>query len=303
MAMKTIPKNILHTEGLGREILGKLNKFVELPRTGFLAGGAVANTIFSMEWGGDYPTNDLDIFRIESTDWLVSMIMPHRSTRGDPFGSCKGIIAINNYGRSYTVSKTEVKGILNFINVQLEADHQKMENYRIIMEGFDLNCCQAGIDLESAELIYSLSFEAFLKTRQLQVSHPCTPFHTAIRIAKKKKELQCHCNDEAQFQYLSQVPLILSPKSQGNSAERIIPPPYHYATYFGEKHYGIYMQQKEDLDRYFEVAPAGKSASGESRYTMIPRNSEIMEELKDCHSLDAIRVVWELLQNKKSIRD
>ena len=303
MAMRTIPKNILHTDRLGREILGKLNKFVELPETGFLAGGAVANTIFSMEWGGDYPINDLDIFRIESTDWLVSMIMPHRSTRGDPFGSCKGIIAINNYGRSYTVSKTEVKGILNFINVQLEADHQKMENYRIIMEGFDLNCCQAGIDLESAELIYTPSFEAFLKTRQLQVSHPCTPFHTAIRIAKKKKELQCHCNDEAQFQYLSQIPLILSRKSQGDRAERIIPPPYHYATYFGEKHYGIYMHNKEDLDRYFEVAPAGKSASGESRYTMIPRNFEIMEELKDCHSLDAIRVVWELLQNKKSIRD
>ncbi len=72
MAIKTIPKNILHTESLGREILGKLSKLVEVPQTGFLAGGAVANTIFSMEWGGDYPINDLDIFRIESTDWLVS---------------------------------------------------------------------------------------------------------------------------------------------------------------------------------------------------------------------------------------
>jgi hypothetical protein len=306
MGTKTIQKNILHTEGLGREILGKLSKFSELPKTGFLAGGAVANTIFSMEWGGDYPMNDLDIFRIESTDWLESMIMPHRSTRGDPyrgtrvdpFGSCKGIIVTNNYGRSYTVSKTEVKGILNFINVQLETDHQKMENYKIIMEGFDLNCCQAGIDLENAELIFLPNFEAFLKTRQLLVSHPCTPFHTAIRIAKKKKELRCYCDDEAQFHYLSQVPLILSRKGQGNSAERIIPPPYHYATYFGEKNYRIYEQHKEDLDRYFEVVPAGKSASGEPRYTMIPRNSEIMEELKDCLSLDSIRVVWDLLQQK-----
>ena len=71
----------------------------------------------------------------------------------------------------------------------------------------------------------------------------------------------------------------------------------------GEKHYGIYEQHKEDLDRYFEVIPGGKIASGGLRYTMIPRNSEIIEELKDCHSLTSIKVVWELLQNKKSVRD
>lgn len=303
MAIKTILKNILHADTLGRDLLRKLSKFVELPQTGLLAGGAVANTIFSMEWGGDYPINDLDIFRVESTDGLESKRMPHRCMGVNLAGRYWGVIVINNFGRSYTVSKTEVKGILNFVNVQLETDRQKMENYKIIMEGFDLNCCQAGIDLESAELIYSPNFEAFLKTMQLQVSHPCTPFHTAVRIAKKKKELQCYCNDQAQFKYLSQIPLILSPKSQGNSAEKQIPSPSEYAMYFGEKHYGIYEQHKEDLDRYFEVIPGGKIASGGLRYTMIPRNSEIIEELKDCHSLTSIKVVWELLQNKKSIRD
>jgi hypothetical protein len=179
MAMKTIQKGILYTEGLGREILGKLSKLVDLPKTSFLAGGAVANTILSMEWGGDYPINDLDIFRIESTDGLESKIMPRRCAGMELAGRYWGIIVINKFGRSYTVSKTEIKGILNFVNVQLETDHQKMENYKIILEGFDLNCCQVGIDLESAELIYSPNFVAFLKTLQLEVSHPCTPFHTA----------------------------------------------------------------------------------------------------------------------------
>jgi hypothetical protein len=304
MATKTIPKNILHIDKLGKEILGKLSKFVELPKTGFLAGGAVANTILSMEWDTDYPINDLDIFRIERTDVIKSYRMPRRCT-GMVLAnnSYWGVVVINNFGRSYTVSKTEIKGILNVVNVQLETDHQKMENYKIIMDGFDLNCCQVGIDLESGELIYSPNFEAFLKTRQLEVSHPCTPFHTAIRIAKKKKELQCYCDDEAQFKYLSQIPLILSPKSQDDSEEKRIPYPSQYAMYFGEKHYGIYEQHKRDLDRYFEVIPAGKIASGALRYTMIPRNSEIIEELKDCYSLTSIKVLWELLQNKKSIRD
>jgi hypothetical protein len=129
------------------------------------------------------------------------------------------------------------------------------------------------------------------------------PISYGLRIAKKKKELRCYCNDEAQFQYLSQIPLILSPEGQANSAERQIPSPSQYGMYFGEKHYGIYEQYKEDLNRYFEVIPGGKIASGGSRYTMIPRNSEIIEELKDCHGLTSIKVVWESLQNKKSIRD
>ena len=300
MAMETIPKNVLCTEGLGREILGKLSKFVELPKTGFLAGGAVANTILSMEWGGDYPVNDLDIFRIESSDGLVPRRMPHRY-QGMKLDRYLGKIAAD-YLRCYTVLNTEVKGILNFVDVQLIYEYQKTENYKIIMDGFDLNCCQAGIDLESAELIYSPNFEAFLKTNQLEVSHPCTPFHTAVRIQKKKKELQCYCDDETQYRYLSQVPLILSPGSQGNGTEKQIPPGI-YAMYFGEKHYGIYKQYREDLDRYFEVLPAGKTASGESRYTMVPRNCEIMEELKDCDSVIFIKVVWELLQGKKTIRD
>jgi hypothetical protein len=305
--MKTIQKDILYVDNLGRDIVRKLSQYSELPKTGFLSGGAVANTILSMEWGGDYPINDLDIFRIESTDGMKSKKMPHRCAGMELIAPYVQLFVVNNLGRSYSVSKTEVRGILNFIYVQLETDHQKMENYRIIMDGFDLNCCQVGIDLESAELIYSPNFEAFVKTMQLQVSHPCTPFHTAIRIAKKKKELQCYCNDEAQFQYLSQIPLILSPKSEDDSAEKQIPSPSKYAIYFGEKHYGIYEQHKEDLDRYFEVIPAGKITSGALRYTMIPRNSEIIEELKDCsselYSLNSIKVVWELLQNKKSIKD
>ena len=303
MSTNTKEKNILYSDTLGTDIIRKLNQYAELPKTGFLAGGAVANTILSMEWDGEYPINDLDIFRIESTDGLESRKMPHRDTRMNLIAAYWGVIIISRFGRSYTVSKTEAKGILNFVDVQLDRDHQKMQNYRIIMEGFDLNCCQVGLDLESAELIYSPNFEAFLKTMQLQVSHPCTPFHTAVRIAKKKKELQCYCNDEVQFQYLSQIPLILSPAKQGNSAEKQIPSPVHYAMYFGEKHYGIYKQHKEDLDRYFEVIPGGKIASGGFRYTMIPRNSEIIEELKDCHSLTSIKVGWDLLQHKKSVRD
>jgi hypothetical protein len=307
MATKMIPKNILHTEGLGREILGKLAKFSELPKTGFIAGGAVANTILSMEWGGDYPVNDLDIFRIESTDEpdgaLLSRKMPHRCLGMNVVCSLDlGMIMIDLYQRYYTVSNTEVKGMLNFIGVQLKNSPKRMDDYRLIMEGFDLNCCQVGIDLESAELIYTPNFEAFLKTMQLQVSHPCTPFHTAIRIPKKKKELQCYCNYETQYRYLSQIPLILSPQNQGNGARKQIPS-RKYAMYFGEKCYRIYEQYREDLDRYFEVIPAGQTASGGLRYTMVPRNSEIIEELKDCHSVAFIKRMWEMLQHKKSVRD
>ena len=64
-------KNLLEEKDIALRILKELNKLVTIPNSGFLAGGAVANTLLRMknkEIGyrdNLYPINDLDIF-IES---------------------------------------------------------------------------------------------------------------------------------------------------------------------------------------------------------------------------------------------
>lgn len=295
-------ENLLKNDNLEKDILGRLREYAELPQTGFLAGGAVANTILSMEWGGDYPINDLDIFQIESVEGLESEKMPHRYTAMDLFiDGYRGEFNLwvgTDDRRAYVISEARRNGLLNLIDVQFTMDHQNPENYRIMLQGFDLNCCEAGIDLENEKLIYTPNFESFIKTMQLQVNHPCTPFHTAIRITKKKKELQCCCNDDTEFNYLSQIPLILAPPDQNPHRSNT-----QYAKYFGEKYHNLYLQNQAELDRYFEVILKRKRTTGSSLYTMNPRNSEVIEELKDCYNLNSIKARWELLQGRKGVRD
>jgi len=54
--------NILKDKNIVNIILTELSKLCTIPKDGFLAGGAVANTLLSMKYGKEYPINDLDIF-------------------------------------------------------------------------------------------------------------------------------------------------------------------------------------------------------------------------------------------------
>jgi len=53
--------NLLEDKDIVAKILNKLSKLCVIPNSGFLAGGAVANTLLNMKYGEDYPINDLDI--------------------------------------------------------------------------------------------------------------------------------------------------------------------------------------------------------------------------------------------------
>ena len=69
----------------------------------------------------------------------------------------------------------------------------------------------------------------------------------------------------------------------------------------------MYLQHKDDLDKYFEIVscqkPIPKGDGTIELFSFIPRNSSIMEELKDCCSIATIKAKWDLLQGRKSIRD
>ena len=47
---------------LAKPVLERLGRLAPLPNHGFLAGGAVANTLLEILWGGKFPVNDLDIY-------------------------------------------------------------------------------------------------------------------------------------------------------------------------------------------------------------------------------------------------
>ena len=245
--------NILKDKNIVSKILTELSELCLIPDNGFLAGGAVANTLLSMKYGKPYPINDLDIF-IESED------------KNDPF---EPEPALNNGGRTptrtqsliiqtgyydgelgydhgsnYRILEVERDGLLNWITISRVSDRDNLRNYSYILNGFDFNCCQVGIDLKTNELYYTDEFEEFLNTRQLDVTAIYTPAHTAIRLFKKKKELDCYCDVEKCMELLSQ-PLIRETRVRLN--------PRYFGTYFSHKYRDMFIEHYKDIKPYFTM--------------------------------------------------
>ena len=149
--------DILKEKNIVDRILNDLSKYGEIPNKGFLSGGAVANTLMSYVWGGEYPINDLDIF-IDDTD---SMLFRNPTT---PIRSNKLIIEGDGYmvtklsydhGSNYQIVSVEREDYLNRIFI---SSARQNVGYSYVLNGFDFNCCQVGIDLENNSLCYTESF-------------------------------------------------------------------------------------------------------------------------------------------------
>ena len=239
--------NILEKESLVSEILTELSKYDNIPDDGFLAGGAVANTILRMVWGGDYPVNDLDIF-IETNEYEPKMTFtPIRSNslniEGDGYMLTK--MAYDSY-TTYSIDKVERDGYLNTIYIRKtrNADTFKRD-YTYVLSGFDFNCCQVGIDLSTNKLIYTEEFKNFLYNKQLEVTAIYTPSHTAIRLFKKMDELDCYCDIEKCMELLSQ-PLILENINKMTVRS--------FGIYFGSKYKEMYMKYRTNIKEYFTIS-------------------------------------------------
>ena len=166
--------DILKEKNIVDRILNDLSKYGEIPNKGFLSGGAVANTLMGYVWDGEYPINDLDIF-IDDTDNMVfrNVTTPLRSNNliieGDGYMVTK---LSYDHGSNYQIVSVEREGFLNTIFI---SSVQQKVGYAFILNGFDFNCCQVGIDLENNTICYTDSFENFLNNKQLEVTAIYTP--------------------------------------------------------------------------------------------------------------------------------
>lgn len=242
--------NILKDKDVVSKVLNILNKSCTIPDNGFLAGGAVANTLLSMKYGDTYPINDLDIF-IESEEKEDPFDMEYRSsmapTRTQELtilsGYYEGELSYD-HGSNYRILEVERDGLLNWITISRVSDRSNLRNYSYILNGFDFNCCQVGIDLKTNELYYTEEFEEFLNTKQLDVTAIYTPAHTAIRLFKKKKELNCYCDVEKCMELLSQ-PLIRETRVRLHSR--------YFGTYFSHKYKSMFLEYYGDIKPFFSV--------------------------------------------------
>ncbi|KZX58045.1 hypothetical protein A3709_20755 [Halioglobus sp. HI00S01] len=158
-----------------------------LPSTGYLAGQAVASAIFEQTHCGlQGRFKDADVFmsgrdvsvlrKWKTVAMRSAVFLPSRRVGSFCCGSVtKG---------GYTIVGSWTDGATNYIS--LEEFDASLET---VVNGFDLNAVQAGIDLATRRLYLSKSFCQFLSSRQLKIVNFCTPMHSVIRLAEKLSTL------------------------------------------------------------------------------------------------------------------
>ena len=237
--------NLLEQPNIVEQILQKLSEVDSIPNDGFLAGGAVANTLLNMKYKKAYPINDLDIFIESKEDGSERLVSTPLRTNNlvieNGYYECS--IAYD-HGSNYRILEVSREGLLNWITISRVNDRENVKNYQYILRGFDFNCCQVGIDLNNNKLYYTEEFVEFLNTKQLEVTAVYTPAHTAIRLFKKMKELQCYCNIEKCMELLSQplIPFITCRLRRT-----------HFGLYFSDKYKDMFIKYYGDLKPYFKM--------------------------------------------------
>lgn len=245
-------ETVLNDKQLVNKILDKLNSILEkkgnkLPDKGFLCGGAVSNYIYALEHNLEPVINDIDIFiNDRGNERLLDLIDEDELESRYRGGYYNNTITTDiqlittGYGRTYLTSKNErftmiTHERINDLNyVYCDVISENKHPYDIILQSFDINNCQSGIDLETGKLHYTKEFVQFIKTKQIKSNIPITPVHTLIRLIKKTKELGCYIDMEKEVQLCSLASEITN-------------------NVIGPITYEKYLTVKDEIDKYFDV--------------------------------------------------
>jgi len=179
----------MNVELLGRQAIDIIKSKWGLPKEGFVAGGSIANIIWELVSGNKAIVNDVDIFVFDSvqanfdrSDKSSLFNYQEKETRyyEDYTGMC-----FNTHTKDfYSIVESTKDDIFNIIKYKSNTNDPSL-----IIKSFDINSTRVGYSIEKDELYWTSEFEEFLKTGELKVCNLMTPSHTAVRIAKKSKEL------------------------------------------------------------------------------------------------------------------
>ena len=229
----------MKTEILARKALEILKSKWGLPKKGFLAGGSLANMIWELHSGNPAVVNDIDIFifegKIDNQEEISREVSLFRFKEEDIryYEDYTGM-CWNSYTKDfYTITSSEKKGIFNEIGYKASTDVQG-----IILNSFDINATRVGYSIEEDRFYITKDFEDFLNTGELKICNIQTPSHTAIRIAKKSKELNVKL-DELEFKLISYC--LYRCFSDVNKFR------------FKERYFEMFSQNKDLLEPYFKI--------------------------------------------------
>jgi hypothetical protein len=181
----------MNIDSLVRTAVDKIKTNWGLPDKGFIAGGSIANLVWELVSGKKAIVNDIDVFLF---DGIVDGIDPNNKKllfryqeKETHFSEDYNGMRYSSIDKDfYTIESSKHEGMFN--NVKYKSNKIDTD---IILRSFDINATKVGYSIEEDKCYWTSDFEDFLKTGELKVCNLMTPSHTAIRIVKKSKELDC----------------------------------------------------------------------------------------------------------------
>jgi hypothetical protein len=172
-----------------RQALNEIKSKWELPSTGFLAGGSIANVVWNILKNKNAPINDLDIYHLSEVKQTITtreMRDKQHFTKNEKwvYEDYTGLNVGYQQKGWYTIEKVSTNGIYN--NIEYKSS---TEDPTIVLDSFDINSCQLGYHIEKDKFIWTKDFEKFLETSELRLTNLTSPAHSAMRLVKKKNDL------------------------------------------------------------------------------------------------------------------
>lgn len=221
----------MNIDKLVRKAITEIKLKWGLPDKGFIAGGSVANLVWNYCSEHKAIVNDIDVFLVSKED--KSFVFEYES-KGykytESYRHLQQQLQVKNKYKIYSVSR---HGMLNTISISEDA------NPISILESFDINATCVGYSIEEDKVYYLESFKDFLETGNLKIVNMMTPAHTAIRLVKKKYDLNASI-DEYEFRI---VQFCLMNR--------------HFEDFdrfrFQNKYAETFSKYEEDLSKYFKL--------------------------------------------------
>jgi hypothetical protein len=190
----------MNIESLGRQAIDRIKSEWGLPLRGFVAGGAIANIVWELVSGNKAVINDIDVFVFdgieERLDTGKKSLFNYQEKETTYYEDYHGM-NFNNYTKDfYSIVESERDDMFNTIRYKSNTSDPSL-----IIKSFDINATRIGYDIDNDKIYWTSEFEDFLKTGELKVSNLMTPSHTAVRIAKKSRDLNAKL-DEFEFKLI-----------------------------------------------------------------------------------------------------
>jgi hypothetical protein len=225
-------------ENLGRRAIEIIKNKWGLPKSGFIAGGSISNIVWELVSGNKAVVNDIDVFLFDGIlekklDQDKTSIFKYKEVENKYYEDYTGMSFHSTSKDFYSIVESTKSDIFNYIKYK-----SNLNNPDIILRSFDINCTKIGYSIDEDKIYFTQDFEDFLKSGELKVCNLMTPSHTALRLSKKKKDLNCGLD---KFEYK----LIQHALDFGfNDIIKLR---------FQERYFDMFQELKSEISEYFDI--------------------------------------------------